>query len=1221
MTRHLNRLLNVRTDEWPRLLLLCGMTFLFVVGITWGELTVQASFLFKVGYESLPQVLILNAIVSIIAIAVYTPFVDRIKDDRLLISISIVSILAIGAGWALLGLDVSNLAYPLLYVLSLVVRQVFNLQWWPYVNSFYDIRAAKRIVPILVTASQVAVIVSGQTVSLLNLAFSSSGIVLIWMCTLLIVALLALLMPRLSRETQDAPSEVPTSLPGSTRTRRSSFRQNIREGYQVVSQSPYLRWLALATLLMMLLFALVEYRVSEVFVQPGNFASEQELSGFLGRWSSWSSLILLPFQLFAFNHLVGQMGLGNANLIFPIGTLVICGSLILWPQVVTAGLGYLDIRIFRTVFRNPTDNSLYNAVPLRAKRRARAFIAGLVGPLGSLIGGGLLHLSQAVPGGWLLPALIGVAAVFYAASTFLIRQQYTQALVTMLEQEDFSFLLSAPSDLSITDSVTLNWLTQKLEQSTSSDYTIFMARIIGEVGGDQAATILEKATREGTPHVRSTIIDILAAANVRGDAAGRLYARSVSDPDARVRRSAIAGLEQWAGSDSEQYLDTALELLHDPDIKVRAQVIPPLIRSGDFLYPATASQALAQLLSDEDAYRRARGVRVLGQVGDVRFIRTLAQYLVDPADQVRLEAAVAVESLFHGPVPEPIATPIVEQLDSLLQDPVERVRQATVTILGRIDTPDTHQTLARFLTDPSSQIREAAIQALVAIGRPIIPILSPALDSSVPQQRKMATIVLGRIDQEQFAAHVFLRVNDNVRSVYRNHGRTEALLPYENYGSISVLRRMLREQNDELSSEVFRLLAAIYDQETVGVIAESLRSESARVQANAIKALESLTTPQIAALVASLFDHQLTPTGAAKVGAKAWDLPPSDAASVLRALATDPDDPWSRTIVVFALGEMGATLSDRALSAPGGIERRGKRRPLSAQTAALFDKLAHTSKEPTLKPGARLARPPDLARPGDILDMLVDVPDEPPPRSGTEGERRARGDQAADLLDRLLDVPEDRPSPPDEEADIRDQPIPQAPSVLSLEEIEAMLEAALDDPVADVRIAARAAKRMIAGIRITDVAPEEETVLSTIERIIFLKEATFFQRMTVDRLKVLATICEEELFPQDAVIFNQGDPGGAMYVVVSGRVSIEQEGQDRDSVVHLATINPHACFGEMSLFDNSPRSTAARAIQDTMTLRLRREPLVALIRQYPDLGIELINVLSQRLRDVSDKIA
>jgi CRP-like cAMP-binding protein len=184
-----------------------------------------------------------------------------------------------------------------------------------------------------------------------------------------------------------------------------------------------------------------------------------------------------------------------------------------------------------------------------------------------------------------------------------------------------------------------------------------------------------------------------------------------------------------------------------------------------------------------------------------------------------------------------------------------------------------------------------------------------------------------------------------------------------------------------------------------------------------------------------------------------------------------------------------------------------------------------------------------------------------------------------------------------------------------------MLKVALGDPVADVRIAARAAKRMIAGVRVTDITPEEETVLSTIERIIYLKGATLFQGMTVDRLKALATICEEELFPEDAVIFNQGDPGGAMYVVVSGSVSIKQEGQDKGSTVDLATIGPHACFGEMSLFYDCPRSETAHANQDTMTLRLRREPLVALVRRHPDLGIELINILSQRLRDANDKIA
>jgi len=58
----------------------------------------------------------------------------------------------------------------------------------------------------------------------------------------------------------------------------------------------------------------------------------------------------------------------------------------------------------------------------------------------------------------------------------------------------------------------------------------------------------------------------------------------------------------------------------------------------------------------------------------------------------------------------------------------------------------------------------------------------------------------------------------------------------------------------------------------------------------------------------------------------------------------------------------------------------------------------------------------------------------------------------------------------------------------------------------------------------------------------------------------------------------------------------------------------------MTLFDKGPRSAAAVAIQDTLTLRLRREPLIALARQYPDLSLELIHVLSQRLREANDRI-
>ena len=43
MTRYLNRLFNIRTDEWPRLLILYSMAFLFIAGMTWGELAIIAA--------------------------------------------------------------------------------------------------------------------------------------------------------------------------------------------------------------------------------------------------------------------------------------------------------------------------------------------------------------------------------------------------------------------------------------------------------------------------------------------------------------------------------------------------------------------------------------------------------------------------------------------------------------------------------------------------------------------------------------------------------------------------------------------------------------------------------------------------------------------------------------------------------------------------------------------------------------------------------------------------------------------------------------------------------------------------------------------------------------------------------------------------------------------------------------------------------------------------
>ncbi|MCA9977759.1 MAG: cyclic nucleotide-binding domain-containing protein, partial [Anaerolineales bacterium] len=200
-------------------------------------------------------------------------------------------------------------------------------------------------------------------------------------------------------------------------------------------------------------------------------------------------------------------------------------------------------------------------------------------------------------------------------------------------------------------------------------------------------------------------------------------------------------------------------------------------------------------------------------------------------------------------------------------------------------------------------------------------------------------------------------------------------------------------------------------------------------------------------------------------------------------------------------------------------------------------------------------------------------------------------------------------------------PPPTVNRLFNLPDVMRLLQAALQDSDDTVRLAAAHAQAAIAGGAPAPTAQKEGTLLSVLERIIFLKEVLFFRGMTVDQLKVLANVCEEHLFSADTAVYREGDAGGVLYVVVNGRVAIERAGQRKGSVTRLGTVEANAYFGEMDLFTNSPRTASAIALQDTLTLSLRREPLLALMRQQPDLSLELINVLSERLNDATDQIA
>jgi CRP/FNR family transcriptional regulator, cyclic AMP receptor protein len=101
--------------------------------------------------------------------------------------------------------------------------------------------------------------------------------------------------------------------------------------------------------------------------------------------------------------------------------------------------------------------------------------------------------------------------------------------------------------------------------------------------------------------------------------------------------------------------------------------------------------------------------------------------------------------------------------------------------------------------------------------------------------------------------------------------------------------------------------------------------------------------------------------------------------------------------------------------------------------------------------------------------------------------------------------------------------------------------------------------------------------------------------------------------PSGQQLFHKGDSGDAMYLIESGRIRISITDQDAQEVT-LADLAQGDFFGEMALIDGRKRSADARVVQDARLAILSRPAFLAFVRANPDVALEMLSALSERLR-------
>ena len=173
------------------------------------------------------------------------------------------------------------------------------------------------------------------------------------------------------------------------------------------------------------------------------------------------------------------------------------------------------------------------------------------------------------------------------------------------------------------------------------------------------------------------------------------------------------------------------------------------------------------------------------------------------------------------------------------------------------------------------------------------------------------------------------------------------------------------------------------------------------------------------------------------------------------------------------------------------------------------------------------------------------------------------------------------------------------------------------DECSDPRVR-ETARQIVARLEGTDYGGGEGAMLSTMDKMIHLKKIYVFSDLQVRELAAISSVTQEEDHGKDEIVVKEGELGDTMFLIISGEVSVIRNYGASDETV-IAAIGQDDYFGEMALFEDKPRSATVRTNTDSKLLVLGKLEFEEIMREFPQISINICRVFSQRIRELQKK--
>lgn len=139
------------------------------------------------------------------------------------------------------------------------------------------------------------------------------------------------------------------------------------------------------------------------------------------------------------------------------------------------------------------------------------------------------------------------------------------------------------------------------------------------------------------------------------------------------------------------------------------------------------------------------------------------------------------------------------------------------------------------------------------------------------------------------------------------------------------------------------------------------------------------------------------------------------------------------------------------------------------------------------------------------------------------------------------------------------------------------------------------------------------------ETISVLRNMELFVRTDERQLRAVAMMGDYLHYRAGERLFEQGDEGDAAFVLIDGSVDVVVRADGTEQAV--ATIGKGEIFGELAVICDQPRTSAIVARDELTVLRLNRDTVLTMLREFPDISLQMLRIISRRLERTTAELA